>query len=79
MDEFFTLNDLSALIYNEFQPSEAAAFERHIARSQQLAEEYKMCKVAFNTLNKTAFEPLERSVNAILDYSRFTHTSVVGC
>lgn len=78
MDEFFTLNDLSALIYNEFQPSEAAAFKRCIAHSSLLTEEYNMCKVAFNTLNKTAFEPLERSVNAILDYSQRTHTAVIG-
>lgn len=70
MDEFFTSNDLPALLYNEFQPSEAAAFKRHIALSPQLTEEYNMCKVAYNTLNKTAFEPLERSFNAILEYSR---------
>jgi len=79
MDEFFTLNDLSALIYNEFQPSEAAAFKCHIEHSSQLTEEYNMCKAAFNTLNKTAFEPLERSVNAILDYSRRAHSAVIGC
>ena len=78
MDEFFTSNDLPALLYNEFQPSEAAAFERYIARSPQLTEEYNMCKVAYNTLNKTAFEPLERSFNAILEYSKRAQ-QLVGC
>ncbi|PIQ19651.1 MAG: hypothetical protein COW65_19550 [Cytophagales bacterium CG18_big_fil_WC_8_21_14_2_50_42_9] len=70
MTKIFTQNELLQYVYNELESNTQALLEANLIFDQQLAEECAELLLAKASLNQIEMGPGEKTVNAILNYSR---------
>ena len=70
MTKTFTQNELLQYVYNELDHNTRALLEATLIFDQQLAEECAELLMAKASLEQIEISPSEKTVNAILNYSR---------
>ncbi len=70
MTKTFTQNELLQYVYNELDENLRALLEAALLTDHQLAEECAELLIAKATLDAIETGPSEKTVNAILNYSR---------
>ena len=75
MQENFTTNDLIRFIYRETNTSETLAINDALEANSSLYAEYENLMEGFQTLPKVSFQPSNKILDSILNYSR--HTTLV--
>jgi len=70
MTKIFTQNELLQYVYNELDNNTKALLEANLIFDRELAEECAELLLAKASLEQIEIGPSEKTVNAILEYSR---------
>jgi hypothetical protein len=70
MEGKFTNIDLVRFIYNETSQTENSALNQALENNAQLSNEFKLLSEGKEMLPKVLFNPSEKSLQAILNYSQ---------
>jgi len=70
MTKIFTQNELLQYVYNELESNTQALLEANLIFDRELAEECAELLMAKASLEQIEIGPSEKTVNAILNYSR---------
>jgi len=70
MTKIFTQNELLQYVYNELNSNTKALLEANLIFDRELAEECAELLLAKASLEQIEISPSEKTVNAILKYSR---------
>jgi len=70
MTKIFTQNELLQYVYNELESNTKALLEANLIFDRELAEECAELLMAKASLEQIEIGPSEKTVNAILNYSR---------
>ena len=70
MTKIFTQNELLQYVYNELNSNTKALLEANLIFDRELAEECAELLLAKASLEQIEIGPSEKTVNAILEYSR---------
>jgi len=70
MTKIFTQNELLQYVYNELESNTKALLEANLIFDRELAEECAELLIAKESLEQIETGPSEKTVNAILNYSR---------
>ena len=72
MNEISTLNQLVLYLYNETRLTDTVMVQQSIDTDPEIAEIYHDLITANQLISSQLLSPSEKSVNAILNYSRLT-------
>ncbi len=70
MTKIFTQNELLQYVYNELSEKVEKQLETVLLKDQNLAEQCAELMIAKSTLEQLEKEPREKTINAILSYSK---------
>ena len=76
MEHNYTLNSLVRYLYKESSLLRSLEIENQINEDQNLRSYYLRLKKAFKSMPKVSFYPSDKTMDAILDYSKKTGLSV---